>query len=409
MKTTKNIHPVNELDINDYRYELAHDRIAAYPLHERDQSRLLQFKEGLIEDKTFSNVPDLLRKDQLLVFNNTRVIRARLIFTKATGARIEVFLLEPFFPEEYAGSFASKDSCEWYCYVGNAKKWKVGKLDVAFNHRGKEHRFYAEKIGKKENEFIVRFSWPNTGLSFGECLELLGELPIPPYLNRKTEEQDLSTYQTVYAKAKGSVAAPTAGLHFTPEILNKLKNRGVQMAELTLHVGAGTFKPISSSNAYEHEMHAEHFIVDPELLNYLLSGKEIIAVGTTTTRSLESLYWLGIKCLKTEDQVVNFLDQWEWRDLPADVPVAEALRAILNYIEAENLGQFRATTRIMITPEYRPKVVRALFTNFHLPKSSLLLLVSAFVGEDWKRIYSHALKNNYRFLSYGDSSLLYSI
>jgi len=398
-------HNFRNIRIEDYDYDLPDERIAKFPLAEREASKLLIYKDGKIEESRFSEVRHLLGSGQTLIFNNTKVIHARLFFRKLTGAVIEVFCLEPHLPVDYAQNFAARDSCEWSCMVGNLKKWKEGTIACDFTYGGAACRLTAEKVHRQEGELIIRFSWTG-GLSFSEVLEGCGRIPIPPYLNRESEDSDEIRYQTVYSKAEGSVAAPTAGLHFTREILEDLKNKGVRIAELTLHVGAGTFRPVKAETIGEHDMHTEHLVISRELVECLRNKqKEIIAVGTTSVRTLESLYWMGVKRLEGNKEFFS-LGQWEAYTLPAHYTLSEAMEALLGWFDETRQEFLKARTTIIIVPGYCFQVLDAMFTNFHQPKSTLLLLVGAAVGEDWHKIYDYALTHDFRFLSYGDSSFL---
>ncbi len=392
----------------DYNYHLPEERIARYPLKERDKSKLLIYKKGEISHDRFYNLPSYLSRDNLLVFNNTRVIQARLFFEKETGARIEIFLLEPVDPPEFSAAFSVQGKTTWRCMSGNLKKWKKGALEKSFSHRGKAHRLYAELIDKNADSQKVLFSWEGN-LSFGEVIEKTGVTPLPPYIQRKAEEDDKVRYQTVYSKNEGSVAAPTAGLHFTGAVFEKLREKGACSQEVTLHVGAGTFQPVKAGKISDHQMHPERFSVKTEVLSNISkhSGK-IIAVGTTSLRTLETLYWLGVKLSESAAESTEelTLGQWECYNMKSSMSYQEALKHIEKYAKKNGLKEVTATTRIIIVPGYRFKSASGLITNFHLPKSTLLLLIAAFTGGDWKRIYQYALENEFRFLSYGDSSLL---
>lgn len=404
--------------IADYAYELPDERIAKYPLAERDQSKLLIYDHGDVSEDTFVNLPNHLPAGALMVMNNTRVIQARLRFQKETGAQIEVFCMEPLAPLDYQLNFAATGSVEWLCMIGNLKRWKTGRISVKLNGEGtKDIELTAERLpydnpNNDGTKHRVRFSWDDSKMTFSEVLEAMGELPIPPYLNRKTEESDLRTYQTVYSKIKGSVAAPTAGLHFTERVLQALDEAGIDREEVTLHVGAGTFKPVKSEEIGQHEMHSEYIVVRRQTIEKLLAHHcEAIAVGTTSVRTLESLYYIGKKLVYsldlTEDELV--VGQWEayqTDDSPTRDDVAQALENILRYLDHHHLGALHTSTQIMIAPGYEYKIVRRMVTNFHQPQSTLLLLVSAFVQGDWRKIYNYALSHDFRFLSYGDSSLL---
>lgn len=400
--------------IADYNYELPDERIAKFPLAERDSSKLLVYNHGEVSEDKFTNLPKYLPKGALMVFNNTRVIRARLHFQKETGAQIEVFCMEPFAPIEYQQNFAQTGSVEWLCMIGNLKRWKSGILTKELNIKGETVILTAERLPYESpnatgTNHRVRFSWNDDKVAFSEVLEAVGELPIPPYLNRETQESDLKTYQTVYSKVKGSVAAPTAGLHFTERVLKALDDAGIDCEELTLHVGAGTFKPVKSEEIADHEMHSEYIVVKRQTIEKLLAhGGEAIAVGTTSVRTLESLYYIGVKLLQNPHLSENELavDQWmPYETNPTATPV-EAMQAILDYLDSNHLPALHTSTQIIIAPGYEYKIVKRMVTNFHQPQSTLLLLVSAFVHGDWHKIYDFALAHDFRFLSYGDSSLL---
>lgn len=414
-----NEHTNNEpLLIETYNYDLPDKRIAKYPLAERDSSKLLVYKNGEISESVFSNISEILPDNCLLVCNNTRVIHARIVFHKSTGARIEVFCLEPIGPSDYVLSLSSTTGCEWICLVGNLKKWKEGKLTQRVEMDGETVLFSAEKISTEGNTHRIRFSWDNDRVAFSEILENIGELPIPPYLNRDTEESDEETYQTVYSRIEGSVAAPTAGLHFTDAVFASLKKKNIEVEELTLHVGAGTFQPVKTDDVSEHVMHTETIIVPLKTIKHIRKKSgNIIAVGTTSVRTLESLYYVGSSLslrdfpLKGEngaqEPVVLKVGQWEPYTLPENpISANEALQNIIDYLEENGLDTLHAETQILIKPGFQFRIINGMITNFHQPKSTLLLLVSAFVGDNWKNIYNFALENNFRFLSYGDSSVL---
>lgn len=414
-----NEHTNNEpLLIETYNYDLSDERIAKYPLAERDSSKLLVYKNGEISESVFSNISEILPDNCLLVCNNTRVIHARIVFHKSTGARIEVFCLEPIGPSDYVLSLSSTTGCEWICLVGNLKKWKEGKLTQPVEMGGETVLFSAEKISTEGNTHRIRFSWDNDRVAFSEILESIGELPIPPYLNRDTEESDEETYQTVYSRIEGSVAAPTAGLHFTDAVFASLKKKNIEVEELTLHVGAGTFQPVKTDDVSEHVMHTETIIVPLKTIKHIRKKSgNIIAVGTTSVRTLESLYYVGSSLslrdfpLKGEngaqEPVVLKVGQWEPYTLPENpISANEALQNIIDYLEENGLETLHAETQILIKPGFQFRIINGMITNFHQPKSTLLLLVSAFVGDNWKNIYNFALENNFRFLSYGDSSVL---
>ena len=409
--TNKLLEQVTGISTSDYAYNLPDDKIAKYPLGERDQSKLLIWKNGQILDEQFGKLPQYLPSNSLLVFNNTKVIRARLHFLKETGARIEIFCLDPFDPADYQIAFQTTQSCIWKCMIGNQKKWKGECLQKNIRIDGTDVELCAEQTDPQNNKSLIRFSWNNPAFEFSRIIENAGSLPIPPYLNRETEQSDLERYQTVYSKIKGSVAAPTAGLHFTEKVFSHLKDAGHQLGELTLHVGAGTFQPVKSKTISGHEMHSEHFYIKRDFLNQLLqfdhTGK-IIAVGTTSVRTLESLYWLGIQAIKNPE--LNYTDlkvsQWEaYEEHENQLPASEAFKALVGLLDRYQTDFLSASTQIIIAPGYRFRVTDGLITNFHQPQSTLLLLISAYLGEEWRTIYQHALVNNYRFLSYGDSNL----
>ena len=396
------------IDINDYDYALPDERIAKFPLAERSASKLLVYRDGAISERHFRDLGEVLPAGAMLVFNNTKVIRARIIMHKASGARIEVFCLEPHAPADYERAFAVKRSCEWSCIVGNLKKWKEGAVGIDFELDGTPQQLRAYRIGDGGREQIVRFEW-SADLTFGELLEHLGKIPIPPYLNRDSEEIDYTRYQTVYSKFEGSVAAPTAGLHFTPELLASLHDAGTEFDEVTLHVGAGTFLPVKDDDACRHAMHTEHFEIRRTTVEHLLRKWGFItAVGTTSVRTLESLAALAWRIRRDGSPATDrVIGQWELYDLPAIFTGRDALETLLEYMQRNELDALKAATQIMIAPlGYRWRIVRWIITNFHQPKSTLLLLVAAYVGDDWHKIYDYALGHDFRFLSYGDSSLL---
>ena len=402
-----------KLHIRDYSYNLPEDRIAKYPVKDRDSSKLLIYKDGEVGESVFKHLPEFLPKDTLMVFNNTKVIYARLVFHKSTGARVEVFILEPFSPSDYQVSFSSRDRVCWNCLIGNAKKWKEGALEMEVSVDGVPVILRARRVEAKGADNVVEFSW-DKDVAFSEILESAGELPIPPYLNRKTEQSDLKTYQTVYSKIKGSVAAPTAGLHFTPEVLSALDKAGVQREEITLHVGAGTFKPVKSDEISGHEMHSEWISVKRSTIEALMRHDgRCTAVGTTSVRTLESLYYLGLMLHENPNLSPEELHVPQWLPYEASekgvdsLSVMQSLQTILDYMHTNALENIVATTRILIAPGYEYHIVERMVTNFHQPQSTLLLLVSAFIGEDWHRVYDYALSHQFRFLSYGDSSLLF--
>ena len=422
------IKEVQNISIEDYNYPLPDERIAKYPLSERDASKLLVLKNSEITSSHFKNISEFLPKDSLLIFNETKVVRARLQFTKESGAAIEIFCLEPITGNgDYQLAFSSSSPSEWRCLVGNSRRWKSDKLameiEVAKTPRhqestangqqptanGQKATLYAERLEKNDNYSVVRFSWEPAELSFAEILEAAGEIPLPPYLHREAEASDRERYQTVFAKHEGSVAAPTAGLHFTNELIDRLKNEGVTFEEVTLHVGAGTFRPVSSEKIGEHEMHSETIAVRKSCIENLIKNinKTIIPVGTTSMRTIESLYWMGVMLIEEGFEERNIhLNQWfpykERESLPS---AEESLSAILKYMEMYNMDIFHASTALMIAPSCKINIAKALITNFHQPKSTLLLLVSALIGNKWKDVYQYALDNDFRFLSYGDSCL----
>ena len=401
------------IQIKDYNYPLPDERIAKFPLAERDTSKLLVYQQGNISQDHFRSLPDYLPQGALMIFNNTRVVRARLHFRKSTptqnenslGALIEIFILEPALPVEYQENFLSRGKCSWYCMVGNLKKWKTGALHQEICIGDERVTLSASRVGTHGTSHEIEFSW-NSNHTWAEVLEATGELPIPPYLNRNTEQSDLTTYQTVYSKIKGSVAAPTAGLHFTPEVLSALDAHGIDREEVTLHVGAGTFKPVKSEEIGDHDMHTEHIAVRRETIEKLIryEGKAI-AVGTTSVRTLESLYYMGILAMQGKEDL--HVEQWmPYESDTKGIDTCQALSALLEYMDKRNIDVLHSSTQIIIAPGYDFHIVRVMITNFHQPQSTLLLLVSAFVKGDWHSIYDYALANDFRFLSYGDSSIL---
>lgn len=402
---------VQNISIEDYTYILPEERIAKYPLERRSDSRLLVYREGDIEEERFYNLPKLLPEGAVLVRNNSRVIHARLLFRRASGAQVEVFCLEPLVPTSYELSLQSHEACSWHCMTGNAKRWRIGEevltRDLVLPELGTV-RLSAERIAHD----AVRFSWDNPRYTFASILDAMGILPIPPYLNRETEERDDETYQTVYAEREGSVAAPTAGLHFTPELFAEVEQQGKRVLDVTLHVGAGTFRPVKAETIGEHEMHRELISVSRDLvLSLRASLGKVIAVGTTSVRTLESLYHLGQRLLREQDIDPSELSVAQWSPYEsaegARVATAEeALDSLLAYMSRHSLERLNFPTAILIAPGYNFRIVCGLITNFHQPHSTLLLLIAAFVGSDWRRIYDYALSEGFRFLSYGDSSLL---
>ena len=397
-----------DIRIEDFTYELPDDRIAKYPLKYRDSSQLLSYKDGNIDKRSFSGISELIPDDSLMIFNDTKVVPARLHFQRPTGAHIEIFCLEPVQPEEYVSMFAVTGSCRWKCIVGNIKRWKNDTLTLynpMADRRIEEMGLKADLIERVGETSVIEFSW-DIDVPFSQVLEVCGTVPIPPYLNRNTEDVDLERYQTLYARYRGSVAAPTAGLHFTENVLESIRNKGVVTDTVCLHVGAGTFLPVKSSLVAEHMMHREPFVVTLELLERLIERKgKVVAVGTTSVRTLESLYYAGVSCI--ENGRPEDVGQWDPYSREYDYPTDEALKAIVDYLKANGLKELKIGTRIIIVPGFRFRLVDILVTNFHQPQSTLLLLISAFVDGDWRRIYDYALANDFRFLSYGDSSILF--
>ena len=399
---------IKDIRIEEYNYPLPDERIAKHPLTERDKCKLLvRDSNGNISEHIFAEIPNLLPDNSMLIYNNTRVINARLRFRKGDGgALIEIFCLEPVEPRDYAVSFASTAQCSWLCFVGNSKRWKQGSLSLDVNINDTIISLNATRINKDGNASVVMFSWDDSEVTFAQIIEAAGEIPIPPYLNRSTEASDSSDYQTVYSHIDGSVAAPTAGLHFTDDVLNAISQRGIPRRELTLHVGAGTFQPVKSENIGEHEMHSEFIAVPRTLIEELASTeRDVVAVGTTSVRTLESIYHIG--CLLYQGLPANELPQWyPYSDNHPHLPVKESLNAILRHLDETGEDRLIASTRVIIAPGYKYQIVKGIITNFHQPQSTLLLLVSAFVNGDWKAMYDFALEKNFRFLSYGDASLL---
>ena len=399
---------IPEIKIEDYNYALPDERIAKYPLSERDASKLLIYRNGNVSQGRFRNIAEQIPEGSVMVFNDTKVVPARLHFQRESGAHIEIFCLEPVLPEEYVTMFAVTERCRWKCIVGNVKRWKSDTLhlynplnDTEIEDMG----LRADLVERCGETSIVEFTWKN-GAPFSKVLEICGSVPIPPYLNRDTENIDLERYQTLYARFRGSVAAPTAGLHFTEDVLNEIRSRNVVTDTVCLHVGAGTFLPVKSSNVAEHTMHREPFVVTLPLLERLIDKTgSLVAVGTTSVRTLESLYYVGVKCI--ESGKPSDVDQWEPYTREYPYTVQESLNAIADYLRANGLDELKVGTRIIIVPGYEFKLVDVLVTNFHQPQSTLLLLISAFVKGDWHNIYDFALENGFRFLSYGDSSILF--
>lgn len=398
--------------ISEFNYPLPDERIAKFPLPVRDQSKLLLYRHGEVTEDIFTSLPDYLPANSLIIFNNTKVIQARLHFHKETGALIEVFCLEPIQPNDYALNFQQTEHAAWLCMIGNLKKWKEGALKREITVKGKPLTLTAERGACHGTSHWVDFRWNNPEITFADILEVFGELPIPPYLNRETQESDKETYQTVYSKIKGSVAAPTAGLHFTPRVLDALREKGVALEELTLHVGAGTFKPVKSEEIEGHEMHTEYISVNRSTLEKLVAHEgKAIAVGTTSVRTLESLYHIGVTLLHNPNATEEDLHVKQWQPYEtaletAATPAVDALQAIIVYLDRHHMETLHSSTQIIIAPGYEYRIVKAMVTNFHQPQSTLLLLVSAFLHGDWRKIYDYALAHDFRFLSYGDSSLL---
>ncbi len=397
-----------KIEIEDYNYPLPDSRIAKFPLGERDMSKLLFQSGNTIEEKRFIDLPQLLPPNSLLIFNETKVVKARLLFKKSTGASIEIFCLEPVEPvNDFQLAYQQKSPVIWKCFIGNAKRWKTGKLEMEFDSDGRAVILYAEKVKQLSEGFLVSFSWVNSEIAFSEIISNSGLVPIPPYLNRKAVKEDSTRYQTVYAQHKGSVAAPTAGLHFTADIINELKISGIETDKLTLHVGAGTFKPVISQTIAEHEMHTEKVVVGIQTLKHIRRklNDPIIPVGTTSMRTLESLFWMAVKLNNGDYQFT--VNQWDPYEIvvDSDFNSQKALSLLISYLEEKKLVEIKGETRLMIAPGYSFRIATGLITNFHQPKSTLLLLVSALIGKSWKQAYEFALENDFRFLSYGDSCL----
>ena len=406
------MHP-SQLQIKDFTYNLPDERIARYPLAERDLSKLLIYKEGQITEDVYRNIVEHLPADSLLLFNNTKVIEARILFQKSTGSIIEIFCLEPAAGVELTQAMMSQGSVRWTCLVGGAGKWKQRFLEKILSTPDGEVLLKAEKLQQAHGSFEIEFSWDNAHFTFAELLHFAGVLPLPPYLQRQTEVADYERYQTVYAKQEGSVAAPTAGLHFTPLLLQQLQEHGIKKQFVTLHVGAGTFQPVKSETMRQHNMHREWIEIARDTVEDLLKQipRPVIAVGTTSLRSMESLYWMGVKAIINPDATIDQLEvqQWDAYDLPQqDVTAEEALQALLQWMWRNQLKQLVCHTQILIAPGYATRIASAIITNFHQPNSTLLLLVAALIRDDWKQVYAHAMKNNFRFLSYGDGSLLWA-
>jgi S-adenosylmethionine:tRNA ribosyltransferase-isomerase len=397
------------IHISEFCYSLPDERIAKFPLAERDSSKLLLYRKGEIGETVFRSLPDYIPEGSLMVFNNTKVIQARMHFRKETGALIEVFCLEPIEPHDYALNFQQTEHSAWLCMIGNLKKWKEGTLKREITIGDKTLTLTATRGEVHGTSHRVDFRWDNSQVTFADILEVFGELPIPPYLNRETQESDKRTYQTVYSKIKGSVAAPTAGLHFTPAVLDALRSKGVDTEELTLHVGAGTFKPVKSEEIADHEMHTEYISVSRSTIQALIDhGAEAVAVGTTSVRTLESLYHIGVTLEDNDNPTEEemHVEQWQPYETQRELTPLKALQNIADYLDRNDMETLHTSTQIIIAPGYKYRIVKAIITNFHQPQSTLLLLVSALVGDDWRRIYDYAMSHDFRFLSYGDSSLL---
>ncbi len=406
------MHP-SQLQIKDFTYELPDERIARYPLAERDLSKLLIYKDGAISEDVYRNLVQYIPANSLLVFNNTKVIEARILFHKSTGSIIEIFCLEPAAGVELTEAMMSHESVRWTCLVGGAGKWKQQFLEKQLSTPRGNVLLRAEKIKQEQGSFEIEFSWNNEHFTFAELLHFAGVLPLPPYLQRQTEVADYDRYQTVYAKQEGSVAAPTAGLHFTPLLLQQLEQRGIKKQFVTLHVGAGTFQPVKSETMQQHNMHREWIEISIATIEDLLKQLPdiVIAVGTTSLRSIESLYWMGVKAIINPDATIEELEvqQWDAYDLPKrEVSAMEALQALLNWMKKHQLNQLICHTQILIAPGYKARIASAIITNFHQPDSTLLLLVAALIGDDWKKVYNYAMSHDFRFLSYGDGSLLWA-
>ncbi len=400
---------LHKTNMRSYRYHLPEDRIAKHPVQKRDASKLLIYKNGSIRTSTFGRLTDYLPEGSPLVFNNTKVIQARILFRKPTGARIEIFCMNPLKPSDYPSSFESRGHCSWECLIGNNRKWKEGSLSRELRIQGKTVLLKAERIRQKGQLSEVIFRWNDMAIRFAGILDVAGRTPIPPYLKRESGREDRLRYQTVYSRIEGSVAAPTAGLHFTPRVLDSLARSGKEKIELTLHIGAGTFRPIKDPSILNHRMHTEYFRIEREQIEKIRDhAGDLTAVGTTSVRTLESLFWLGAGVLNNKDQdgPGMHLEQWTPYKYPMECEPWKSLDALLSVMNKQKLSYLDGSTAFMIVPGYRFRMVRNLITNFHLPRSSLLLLVAAFIGEDWRKVYRYALENNFRFLSYGDSSLL---
>lgn len=401
---------IPDIHIEDYNYPLPDVRIAKYPLPERDSSKLLRYRDGSVDQYIFKEIPDLLPSDSIMVFNDTKVVPARMHFQRETGAHIEIFCLKPVDPVEYNTIFASTDRCSWRCVIGNSKRWKDDILHL-YNPENSDDivkmDLKARLVSRDGETGVVEFTWAG-GIPFSNVLETCGTVPIPPYLNRETEAIDSERYQTLYARFRGSVAAPTAGLHFTQNVLDAIRAKGIDTETVCLHVGAGTFLPVKTSSVAEHPMHSEPFVVRKSFIRTISAGnKNVIAVGTTSVRTLESLYYVGVSIIETGEP--SGVEQWCPYTREYSYSLKESLTAIVDYLDARGLDELKVDTRIIIVPGFKFRVVNMLVTNFHQPESTLILLISAFVGGDWRTIYDYALANGFRFLSYGDSSLLHRV
>jgi S-adenosylmethionine:tRNA ribosyltransferase-isomerase len=404
-------HP-SAIEIKDYSYSLPDERIAKYPLEERDLSKLLIYKSGNISETTYRNIGEQFSRKTLLLFNNTKVIEARIFFQKPTGGVIEIFCLEPAYNTEVTQAMLSKGKVQWNCMIGGASKWKEPVLEKKIEVNGNTIHLFAQIKERLPDCFVIEFSW-HEDFAFGELLHYAGVIPLPPYLHRNAEKADYERYQTVYAKKEGSVAAPTAGLHFTPQLLHELTEKGVLMEQVTLHVGAGTFKPVKSETMKDHEMHKEWIQVNKTSIENILNyhPEDVIPVGTTSLRTLETLYWMGVKALMNPDATIEELEvkQWDAYELPAeDISTEQSLQALIGWMNDRQLEQLVCHTQLLVAPGYKLRIADALITNFHQPNSTLLLLVAAFIGDNWRKVYDYALTHDFRFLSYGDGSLLWA-
>lgn len=396
-----------EILIQDYTYNLPNEQIAHHPLPKRDDSKLLVYKSGRMEDSRFFHLPEHLPENSLLVLNNTKVIEARILFKKPSGGVIEIFCLQPH-QQSMETALQQKGSCQWQCMIGGASKWKAGQvLEKQLLVDGKPVVLQARYLGKIEDAFVIQFDWQPADLYFVQVIHAAGAIPLPPYIKRSAEDVDAERYQTIFSKHEGSVAAPTAALHFTEDVFEKLQQKGIDKAFVTLNVGAGTFKPVKSESIAGHHMHGEDFTIDKGVLEKIIAAEKIIAVGTTSLRTMESIYWLGVKLIEGLLGEAWTLEQWEMYDLDDSINYKESLQAIVRWMQENKREQLHCRTSMIIVPGYRFNIPSGIITNFHQPQSTLLLLIAAFIGEDWRKIYQHALENDYRFLSYGDSSLLW--